>query len=338
MKWATCLEDGRVAVVDVAVPAIGPGELLIKLHACGVCGTDVAKVYTPGYPRPTKLGHEVVGEIVQSGPGLEQYNAGQRVAFAHHVPDYSSHYSRHGSESMDPQFKRTNLDPGGFAEFIRLSALHVQYNMLPVPAAMPDLRAIFMEPLACCLRALDRVTLQEGDTALIVGVGAIGILFVPLLRDKSVRTLATDVRMERLEAAQEWDPRLGILPGGEDVAALCRARTEGRGADLVILTAANPATFTLALAAVRDGGTILLFGGKPGTALSFDQWQLLTRELNLVTSYSATPALLHRSMENLERDDYAFEGMVHPVLPLGEAARGFELVHQALASKVAIVP
>jgi L-iditol 2-dehydrogenase len=338
MKWLTCLEDGRVSLVDGPAPAIGPGELLVKLRACGVCGTDVSKVYTPGYPRPTKLGHEVVGEIVEVGPGVERLRGGQRVAFAHHVPDYASHYSRRGSESMDSQFKRTNLDPGGFAELIRVPALHVQYNLLPVPAAMPDLRAIFMEPLACCLRALDRVKVQEGDTALIVGVGAIGILFVPLLRDRSVRTLATDVRMERLEAAREWDVRLGILQAGEDIPALCRTQTEGRGADLVILTAANPATFAMSFAAVRDGGSILFFGGKPGTTLSFDEWDLLTRELNLVTSYSSTPAVLHRAMAILASDAYAVERMVDPVLPLDQAARGFELVHEALASKVAIVP
>ncbi len=338
MKWAVCLQDGQVSLVDAPVPVIGPGELLVQLRACGVCGTDVSKVYATGYPRPTKLGHEVVGEIVQVGEGLARFQPGQRVAFAHHVPDYASHYSRRGSESMDPQFKRTNLDPGGFAEFIRVPALHVQHNLLPVPSSMPDLRAIFMEPLACCLRALDRVSLREGDTALIVGVGAIGILFVPLLRDRSVHTLATDVRVERLEAAREWDRRLGTIPAGEDVAARCHAETEGRGADLVILTAANAATFGMALAAVRDGGSILLFGGKPQTSLSFDEWELLTRELNLITSYSSTPAVLHRAMANLERDDYAFERMVAPVLPLDQTAEGVELVHQARASKVAIIP
>jgi L-iditol 2-dehydrogenase len=308
------------------------------MHACGVCGTDVGKVFTPGYPRPTKLGHEVVGTVVEVGAGVERFQVGQRVAMAHHVPDYNSHYSWHGNESMDPQFKRTNIDPGGMAEFIRVPALNVQSTVLPVPDTIPDLRAIFMEPLGCCLRALDRVPLREGDTALIFGVGAVGMLFVPLLRDRSIHTLATDLRKERLETARHMDPRLVMLSANQDIAVITRTQTEERGADLIILTAANATIFETALAAVRDGGTILLFGGKAGVALSFDAWNLLTREINIITSYSSTPSTLHRALAILERDEYAFEQVVNPVLKLDQAAQGFDLAYQAEASKVAIIP
>ena len=338
MKWATCLTDGVVSVVSGPTPVIGPEEILVQMDACGVCGTDVGKVFTPGYQRPTKLGHEVVGTVVEVGASVEHFQVGQRVALAHHVPDYNSYYSRHGSESMDTQFKRTNIDPGGMAEFIRVPALNVQSTVFPIPETMPDLRAIFMEPLACCLRALDRVPILEGDTALIFGVGAVGMLFVPLLRDRSIHVLATDLREERLETARHMDPRLGMLSTNQDIAMTTRTQTDGRGADLVILTAANTTIFETALAAVRDGGTILLFGGKAGLILAFDAWNLLVREINLITSYSSTPATLHRALTILERDDYAFEHVVDPVLKLDQAAQGFDLAYHGQASKVAIIP
>ena len=271
-----------------------------------------------------------------------RFRAGQRVAFAHHVPDYGSHYSRFGSAPMDPMFKSTNIDPGGFSEFIRLPAVHVQFNVVPVPDAVPDLRAVFMEPLGCCLRALDRVPLRAGQSALIVGVGAIGMLFVPLLRDQTVTTIVSDVRAERLELAKQWGAVAGCVAGASegqaDVVAVCKAHSGGRGVDVVILTALNPATYEMALAAVRDGGTILIFGGKPGTVLNYEAWKVFLREINLVTSYSTTPELLPQAMTLLSRADYPLEQLISHVFSLDEAAQGFELVYKGQASKVAIVP
>jgi hypothetical protein len=185
MKQLHCPAAGMLEVVETPLPVIGAGEVLVQMRYCGVCGTDLMKVYAPDVAKPVQLGHEVVGVVAAVGAGVERVVAGQRVAFAHHVPDYSSHFTRRGSAPMDALFKHTNIDPGGFAEYIRVPALHVQHVLLPVPDDLPDLRAVFMEPLACCLRALDRVAVIEGDAALIVGVGAVGLLFAPLLADRA---------------------------------------------------------------------------------------------------------------------------------------------------------
>jgi L-iditol 2-dehydrogenase len=337
MKYLLCTTTDSVDLHETDTPRIGPGEVLVKLNACGICGTDALKIYNTGYSKPQKLGHECVGTIVEIGAGTTRFAVGQRIGFAHHVPDYGSHLTRFGSGPMDELFKQTNIDPGGFSEFIRLSALHVQHTAVAVPDSVPDMRAIFMEPLACCLRALDRVPLREGQSALVVGVGAIGMLFVPLLRDRSVTTLVSDLRTERLALAKKWGARDGVL-ATDDVSAVCKRHTDNRGVDCVILTALNQATFDAALATVRDGGTIILFGGKPATELKFDAWKLFIREINLVTSYSTTPELLPRAMALLSRDGYPLEQLVSHVLHLDEAAVGFELVHKAQASKVAIVP
>jgi len=352
MKYLMCLQDGTADVLEGDLPQVGSEEVLVHLNACGVCATDTLKIYNAGYKKPQKLGHECVGTVVQMGttddqrptianlqsPISQSLVVGQRIAFAHHVPDYGSHYSRFGSEPMDPLFKLTNIEPGGFSEYIKLSALHVRHNAVVVPEHVPDLRAMFMEPLACALRAMDRVPLREGQSALVVGIGAIGMLFVPLLRDRSATTIVSDVRPERIALAKEWGAAAGGIAGQDDLPELCKQHSEGRGVDVVILTALNQGTFDMALAAVRDGGTILIFGGKPGTELKMDMWKVFLREINLITSYSATPDGLHRAMALLSRNDYPLEKLVSHTFSIAEANKGFELVYKGQASKVAIVP
>lgn len=336
MKQLICPATGLVEVAEVEEPTIGPEELLVRLRLCGICGTDLMKVYSDSVPKPVQLGHELVATVERTGQNVVGVSPGQRVAVAHHVPDFSSHYTRRRSGPMDAQFKRSNIDPGGFAELIRLPAAHARHTTLLVPDDMPDLRAVFMEPLACCLRALDRVQLLEGDTALIVGAGAVGLLFVPLLRDRTVIPLVSDVREERLRLAQQWGAQAAFQADRDDIPAACRERTAGRGVDLVILTVLSEATLAMALAACRDGGTVLLFGAKPGAILPVDIWEVWRREINLVSSYSATPDLLPRSLAILSRADYPLEQTISHTLPLAEGPTGFELVHKGLASKVVI--
>lgn len=324
-----------IEVIEAPVPQIGPGELLLSLEACGICGTDLMKVYTPGVARPLQLGHEVVGLVEQAGAGAS-FAPGMRLAVAHHVPDFASHLTRRGSAPMDAHFKQSNIDPGGFADFVRVPAEQARHTALPVPDGMPTLRAVFMEPLACCLRALDRVSLTEGDSVLLVGSGAAGLLFAPLLRDRSVALWAADLRPERLELAREWGATHGLLVGSADIPQILRGATAGRGADCVILTVLSAQTWQLALDAVRDGGTILLFGVKPGTEIATDYWALWRREINVVTSYSSTPELLPRAMALLRRGDWALERTISHQLPLAQAAQAFPLMRDGLVSKVVI--
>lgn len=338
MKHLTCPAHEIVELAETDIPALEPGELLLGLNACGICGTDLMKVYSPTVAKPVTIGHEVVGTIQQVGQGVPNFKPGQRVAVAHHIPDYSSHYSRRGSGPMDEQFKRSNIIPGGFAEFIRLPALHVKHTVVPVPPTMPDMRAVFMEPLACCLRALDRVTILEGDAVLVVGAGAVGLLFVPLCRDRSATVLVSDLRPERLELAKTWGATAGFVAGQDNAVAGCRDYSAGRGVDLVILTVVNQHTLTLALNAVRGGGAVLLFGAKPGEVIPLNIWDVWRREINLISSYSTTPDLLPRAMAILSRPEYTLENTISHALPLAHASMGFELAHQGQASKVVITP
>jgi L-iditol 2-dehydrogenase len=327
---------GAIEVVERAIPEIGPGEVLVELIACGLCGTDLMKVDTPDQPRPFQLGHEVVGRVFARGEGVHLAE-GTRVALAHHVPDFASHYTRRGSSTMDPVFKRSNIDPGGFADFIRVPAPQVQHSLLPLPEAVPEERAVFMEPLACCLRAIDRIDVSEGDSALLFGVGAAGMLFLPLLRDRSVQVIAADVRDQALDVARFWGAEQTANVKKVDVSEVARSATSGRGVDVVFLTVVNPAVWAQAMAAVRDGGSIVLFGVKPSTRMETDFWALWRREINVVSSYSATTEGLNRSLAILRGQGWALEQTISHRIPLRDAAQAFQLVRTGAASKVVIL-
>jgi L-iditol 2-dehydrogenase len=334
MKYLTCLTQDRLTLAEAALPRPGAGEITVQLTLCGVCGTDVLKVFGD-YPKPQKLGHEVVGVVHEAGAGVTRFKPGQRVALAHHVPDFASHFSTRGSETMDPAFKRSNIEPGGFSQFIHVPAPHVMHTVMPIPDHVPDARAVFMEPLACCLRALDRLALRQGDSALVVGVGAVGILFMPLLTAMGVKVIAADVRTERVALAEQW----GAIPTGGDIDAACKAASQARGVDAVILTIVNDSTIALALSTVRDGGTIILFGGKPGAVIDMPLWDIWLREINIISSYSATPNGLKRAMELFAGKSFeGIEALVSHEFKLIEAQTAFDLIHQGKASKVVITP
>ena len=333
MKYLKCISQDQASLADMSMPQAGAGEIIVQMKLCGVCGTDTQKIFG-AYPKPQKLGHEVVGLVHQLGEGVTKFKVGERIALAHHVPDYTSHYSKRGSETMDSEFKRSNIEPGGFAEFIRVPEAHVLHTVVNIPSHIPDERAVFMEPLACCLRAWDRMTLQKGDSALVVGIGAVGILFVPLFTEFGISTVVSDTRAERIELAKSWGAKAG---GTTAVPELCKAQSQGRGVDAVILTVVNEATIDLAMQSVRDGGTILIFGGKPNVHLQLPMWDIWLREVNLITSYSATPEGLHRAMELLSGKSFAgIEALISHRIRLVEAQSGFEFAHKGQASKVVI--
>ncbi len=337
MKYLKCETQDVVSILTQQQPTPDAGAIVVRLVMCGICGTDTAKVFG-AYPKPQKLGHEVVGVVHEVGAGVTHFTVGQRVALAHHAPNMESHYTQRGSETMDPVFKSSNIAPGGFAEFIHVPQDLVQATVVAIPDHVPDARAVFMEPMACCLRALDRVTMQQGDSCLVVGAGAVGMLFMPLLRDLGVAALAADMRRERLAIARQWGAVAGGVPGEDDVAAMCKRHSENRGVDCVVLTIVNAATLALALQAVRDGGTIILFGGKPGAELPLPLWDIWLGEINITSSYSATPEGLRRALTILSGEHYVgLEQLISHQMPLDEAQAAFELVVKGKASKAVLV-
>jgi len=326
---------GRLAPAELPRPTAGPGELLLRLRGCGLCGSDIAKLADAGARAPAVLGHEVVGDVVEVGEGARGFAAGDRVVAAHHVPCGECHYCRRGSESMCGAFKESNLDPGGFAEFMRVPAANVRAATFRVPAHLTDEEASFVEPLACCLRAVERARVQPGDTAVVVGLGSIGCLFVQLFARAGAAVVGADQDAARLALAR----RFGVaaaLPA--EAATLTRQASGGRGADHVMITGGAAAVLPWAVDVVRAGGAIHYFAGGPGDALPIALETLYHRELTVTSTYSSSPATLARAFWLIAAGKVDVEHLVSHRMPLERLAEGVALMRRREALKVYVTP
>ncbi len=268
---------------DIPAPKPGEGELLLAVEACGLCGTDIMKLATRR--KTAILGHELAGRVAAAGPGVGAFREGDRVVVAHHVPCLDCHYCRRKSWSMCRQFKATNIDPGGFAELVRVPALHVKHTTFKIPDWLDARAASQTEPLACCLRAAKRLGVSKGDAVGIVGLGAVGQLLARLLHHRFGATvLGVDLDAERA----------GMLStcgqGFTDAARMGRAisaATSGRGLDALVFTAGTPALVAERLSWIRDGGALSIFASfHPDPVLPLNLNEVYERELSVVSSYS----------------------------------------------------
>jgi L-iditol 2-dehydrogenase len=327
---------GRVAPGQWPRPTVGPGELLLRMRGCGLCGSDIAKIVAPQTPGPAVLGHELVGDVVEAGPGVAGFGVGDRVVAAHHVPCGACHYCRRGSESMCRAFKTSNLDPGGFAEYVRVPPANVAHATFRIPDHLTDEEASFVEPLACCVRAVDRARIEPGDTVVVVGLGSIGSLFVQLLRRAGARVAGADPLTGRTALARE----LGAHAVGDAgvVAGAVRELSEGRGADHIVITGGGADVLPWAAGLVREGGTVHVFAGGPGESLPLPLATLYHRELTLTSTYSSSPATLARAFWLLAAGKVEVDRLITHRLPLERLAEGVELMRRREALKVYVTP
>jgi L-iditol 2-dehydrogenase len=335
VKAAVYRGAGRLAAEDWPTPPIGAGEVLLRLRGCGLCGSDIAKLVDPATKVPAVFGHEVVGEVVSVGAGVSNCAVGDRVVAAHHVPCGGCHYCRRGSESMCAEFKTSNLDPGGFAEYVRVPAANARHAMFRVPAHVGDEAASFVEPLACCVRALRRARVQPGDTAVVVGLGSIGCLFVQLLKHAGAAVVGCDTLADRVALAG----RLGADAGGpaERAAAAARELSVGRGADQVIVTGGGAAVLSWAADVLRDGGAVHCFAGGAGDIpLALDR--LYRRELTITATYSSSPADLTEAFRLIAGGTIEVGPLVTHRVPLEGLAKGVDLMRRREALKVYVTP
>lgn len=329
MIAAVHVGGGVIRVETRPVPPIAAGELLLRVRGCGLCGSDLAKLQGP-VAAPAVLGHEVVGEVAAVGPGAGDFRPGERLVVAHHVPCFACHYCRRDSPSMCRAFKTSNLDPGGFAEYLRVPAENVRHATFRVPADMPDAVAAFTEPLGCCVRAVRRAAAGPGDTVIVAGLGAMGCLLAQLLHQRGTRVIGLDPIAERRALARQLGVRDALAP--EEVAAGVAGATDGRGADLAILTTGAPAVVRDALGWVRDGGAVHLFVGEGEGPLPVGE--LYRRELSLSATYSSSPADLAGAFELLRAGAVRVKALVSHRVPLERLADAVALAARREALKV----
>ncbi|MEP6685956.1 MAG: alcohol dehydrogenase catalytic domain-containing protein [Verrucomicrobiota bacterium] len=324
---------------EVPRPSLQEGDLLLQVDVCGVCFSDVHKIRFQQLEKPTILGHEVAGRVVEVGSDVRKFKVGDRVAVAHHVPCLRCHYCLHGNISMCPQFKKTRLDPGGFAEFVRVPAMHVESVAFPIPAGLTEKEASFMEPLGCCVRAVKRAGIQRSDVVVLVGLGSIGLLLFQLIRHAGATCIGIDLDPKRRLLAQELGLTAAFAGSEPGFPEYLSNATEGRGADGVLLTAGNPALVATALTWLREGGTCTIFASlHPDSHVRLDWNQLYYRELNIVSSYSASPGDLSEALELLGNGVIRVAKLTGDTFPLERFADALAAIESRSILKAIITP
>ncbi len=340
MRVAMYYANRDVRLESLPRPAIGPGEMLLRVVASGICGSDLMEWYRRDRV-PVVLGHEVTGEVAAVGEGVTGFTVGDRVVATHHVPCNTCHHCRRGDHTVCPTLRRTHFHPGGFAEYLRLEPIHVDRGVFRLPAAVSFEEGTFVEPLACVVRGLRRAQLVPADTVLVIGSGIAGLLHIQAAAALGAgRVIAVDLVEKRLELAR----RLGAehaISAREDVPARVRALNEGRLADIVIVCAGATAAVEQGMSAVERGGTVLLFAPTEQGArvpVSINDF-FFRNDVTLTTSYAGSPADLMQALELIRARRVRVGEMITHRLGLAATGEGFALVLDGRESvKVIIEP
>ena len=339
MRVAMYYNNRDVRLEEMPVPRIGPGELLIRTRASGICGSDLMEWYRIK-KAPLVLGHEITGEVAEVGEGVANFRPGDRVFSSHHVPCGECRYCLSGHQSVCDLLRTTHFDPGGFAEYIRVPRINVELGTMRIPESMTFDEGSFIEPLACVVRAQRFARLTAGQTVLVIGSGISGLLHIQLARARgAARIIATDISDFRLNAARQFGAD-ATIHGSEDVPEKLRKLNENRAADIVIVCTGAMAGIRQAVQSVDRGGTLLFFAptaaGVDVPIPLFDFWR---DEISIVTSYAGSGADLAESMELIGARGVRVADMVTHRLPLAEAGLGFQLAANGQDSiKVIIDP
>ncbi|RJQ54788.1 MAG: alcohol dehydrogenase [Actinobacteria bacterium] len=338
MRAAVYYANDDVRVEEMPLPRIGPGELLVKVIASGICGSDVMEWYRLG-KAPLVLGHEIAGEVAAVGDGVGSWSAGDRVVVSHHVPCNTCRYCHAGRHTLCRTLRTTNFDPGGFAEYVRVPAINLESGgVLRLPESLSFEEATFVEPLGCVVRSFETAGFRRGGSTLVLGSGISGLLHVKLGKALGCsRLIAADVNEWRLEAATRFGADVAV-DARENVSVAVQEANEDRGADYVFVCTAAPPALETAVGSVEEGGTIVLFAPyEPGTRFSMPIDELWRRQVTIVSTYAAAPEDLVSALELIGSGRVGVGDMITHRLGLEQTAWGFELVARAQESLKVIV-
>ena len=294
MRAAVYRGVNDVRIETVSVPQIGTGEVLIRVEACGVCGTDLKKIHTGSHSAPRIFGHETAGTVAAVGEGVRNFAVGDRVMVFHHIPCGHCYYCRKKTFAQCAVYKKVGCTAGfeasggGFAEFVRVMDWIVERGLIKIPDGVPFEQAAFVEPVNTCYKAIKNLSLRADETVLVIGQGPIGILLATLAARTGAKVLTADLYSERHAVAATYGLNHPILSGQEDVVRSAHGASEGRGADAVILAVGVDSLIRTAMDAARPGGRILLFAQTQHGDAIVDPAAICMDEKSLVGSYSAS--------------------------------------------------
>ncbi len=339
MKVAMYYNNNDVRIEEMPVPSIGDNELLVKVKASGICGSDVMEWYRIK-KAPRILGHEITGDIVEIGKNIRKYKVDDRVFVSHHVPCYMCSFCLNDQQTLCHTLHSTNFYPGGFAEYLRVPEINIDRGVFVLPKEISYIEGVFIEPLACVIRGLIKAGMKPAQTILIIGSGISGLLHIKLAKAwKAGKILATDVEEFRLQAAKKFGADV-VINANDDVPEQVKQHCDGKLSELVILcTGALPAV-QQALLSVEVGGTILFFAPtEPGIDVPFPLYELWNKQITIVSTYAGSPEDINTAINLIKSKKVNVVDMISHILPLSEAAKGFQLVAKAKDSlKVILKP
>jgi L-iditol 2-dehydrogenase len=325
MKAAVYYSLDNILVEEVPTPKIGSQEILVKMEACGVCGSDLMEWYQETRA-PMVPGHEPTGIVAKTGGKVEGFEEDDRVFVHHHVACLTCYYCRHGAYTLCEQFTKTHLDPGGFAQYFRVPAPNLKIDTLKIPSGISFEEATLIEPLGCCIRALNRCDPQCSDSVVVVGAGPTGIMTTMLLQMLGAsQVIVTDFIDYRLEAAKNLGADVTINPEKESLIDLVKRATDGRGADLVFITAPNINGYLAGLELCRKGGTLCVFAPTPPQDfMRLSPNKLLFSEIKMVPSYSTSHVETSVALKLIQTRRIDVEKIITHKFPLSRTAEALQ--------------
>jgi L-iditol 2-dehydrogenase len=321
-----------VRMETVPVPQIGPGEILIRVHTCGICGTDLKKIATGSHSAPRIFGHEATGVVAAVGDNVTKFRMGDRVMVFHHIPCRDCYYCEKKVFAQCPTYKKVGVTAGyepsggGFSQYVRVMDWIVACNgVIPIPDGVSFEQASFIEPVNTCMKAIDTIRLTPGENILVMGQGPIGIMLAVLARRKGARVITSDLFPQRLTIAQAFGLQENIDASTSDTVQAIKQITEGRGADAVILAVAGNNLIPPAMEATRPGGRVLLFAQTQRGEAVIDPAAVCVDEKSLLGSYSASVDLQDESARFVFSREMDLERLISHRFPLADSVEALLL-------------
>ncbi|HEY1659588.1 MAG TPA: alcohol dehydrogenase catalytic domain-containing protein [Candidatus Sulfotelmatobacter sp.] len=338
------MNDVRVETVPVS--EIGPGELLLQVHTCGVCGTDLKKIASGSHSAPRIFGHETSGVVAAVGAGVTRFRPGDRVVVFHHIPCRECYYCRHNTFAQCSTYKKVGctagFEPsgGGFAEYVRVMDWIVEQGTVLIPEQVSFEQACFVEPVNTCMKGIEALRLEPGENVLAIGQGPIGIILAVLAQKAGATVTTSDLYPERLKMSISLGLQNTLDASKVDVVQAIRKQTDGRGADAVILAVGGNGLIRTAMDAARPGGRVLLFAQTQHGEAIVDPAAICVDEKALVGSYSASVDLQEESVRFVMNREMDLERLISHRFPLQESAQALDLAAhpQPASMKVVIQP
>jgi L-iditol 2-dehydrogenase len=346
MRAAVYRAVNDVRVETVPVPEIGPGEVLIRVHSCGICGTDLKKIHTGSHSAPRIFGHETSGTIVKTGEGVEDFAIGDRVMVFHHIPCGTCYYCRKKTFAQCATYKKVGctagFEPsgGGFAEYVRVMDWIVSMGgLVKIPDGVPFEQAAFVEPVNTCLKAVKNLNLASDETVLVIGQGPIGILLAALAARTGAKVLTSDLYPERHAIAAAYGLNHPVDAGKENVVEVAKRESEGRGADAVILAVGGNSLIRTAMDAGRPGGRVLLFAQTQHGDAIIDPAAVCMDEKTLLGSYSASLEIQDEGVQlvfNGYGNGFDLTQLISHRFPLENAVEAIEIASNPTAASMKV--